>query len=266
LDDFDACVVLQKETWGEQYTDIVPASLLKVSQKIGGILAGGFTGRGEMKGFVFGMTGVRDGNVVHWSHMLAVRKEMRGTGLGKRLKLFQREQLLSDGISQVQWTFDPLVARNANLNLNSLSATVSEYVTDMYGESGSELHSGVGMDRFIVNWNLNDPAVVRAAQGTKTGPGPQRSSPVVNTRMSSDGRVTLVDQDPVSEPEVQIEIPSDVETMLRRSVEEAVRWRVNTRGAFLRYMERGYRVEGFQADPNTKRSFYILKLYRQRSL
>lgn len=265
LEEYDACVALQEETWGDHYTDIVPASLLKVSQKIGGIVAGAFDSRGAMAGFVFGMTGVREGRVVHWSHMLAVRKDARGTGLGRKLKLFQRDQLLSMGIDAVQWTFDPLVARNANLNLNSLSATISEYVTDMYRDTGSDLHHGVGMDRFIVTWNLKDPKVIQAVEmGMKPSIEQWKAFPIVNTRTKPNGAVSLGDQEMPSVPGVLVEIPFDVEAMLKSSVEDAIHWRRNTRKVFLWYLGRGYRIEGFYSDPKSKRSFYVMNAHQPR--
>jgi predicted GNAT superfamily acetyltransferase len=134
----------------------------------------------HLVGFVLGLTGVRPAvgpslpspafpgaaappagtsaapprpEVFHWSHMLAVHPSVRDLGLGRRLKAFQRELLLSIGVTTMEWTFDPLEARNANLNLNILRAEVAEYVEDMYkGEEGSELARGIGTDRFIVSW------------------------------------------------------------------------------------------------------------------
>src|SRR4051794_9386239 len=73
LDELRACVALQRETWGDEFTDVVPASILKVSQRVGGVAAGAFDGDGKLLGFVYGLTGVENGQIVHWSDMLAVR-------------------------------------------------------------------------------------------------------------------------------------------------------------------------------------------------
>ena len=107
----EACVALQRDIWGQDFADVVPATILMVSQQVGGVASGAFDARGRLIGFVFGISGVRNRVTAHWSDMLAVRPEARGRGLGRRLKLHQRELLLAVGIERVYWTFDPLVAR-----------------------------------------------------------------------------------------------------------------------------------------------------------
>src|SRR5690349_17914519 len=87
----DACVALQRATWGDDFTDVVPQSILKVSQRVGGVALGAFDANGEMVGFVFGLTGVERGKIVHWSDMLAVAPRARNLGLGRRLKEAQRQ-------------------------------------------------------------------------------------------------------------------------------------------------------------------------------
>src|SRR5262245_8103331 len=149
--DFAACVELQPATWGRQFAEVVPGTVLRVAKEGGGVRAGRFEPGGRLLGFVFGLTGVYHGRLVHWSHMLGVAPEARDSGLGTRLKLYQREVLLPLGVESVLWTFDPLEGRNAHLNLNRLGAEVVEYVEDMYaGEMGSELAHGIGTDRLIV--------------------------------------------------------------------------------------------------------------------
>src|SRR5262245_51819831 len=106
FEDFGQCVELQRETWGQDWTDVIPPSMLKVSQKVGGILAGAFDDKsGQLQGFVFGLTGLIDRKPAHWSHQLAVNPEQRNTGLGRRLKLYQRELLLKMGVQTMYWTF-----------------------------------------------------------------------------------------------------------------------------------------------------------------
>jgi predicted GNAT superfamily acetyltransferase len=166
-DDFLQCVALQHETWGADFVDSVPPSILQVCQKVGGVAAGAFDGEGRLVGFVFGLSGVRHGRLAHWSDMLAVREELRGRGLGQRLKAFQLSLLLERGIEVAYWTYDPLEAGNANININRLAAFPVEYVPDMYGEATSTLHAGLSTDRFVVEWWLT--------RDDRRGPGPARA-------------------------------------------------------------------------------------------
>ncbi|HVQ47962.1 MAG TPA: hypothetical protein VMS62_14130, partial [Gemmatimonadales bacterium] len=160
--EYEECVRIQDETWGAGFSERVPSAILKVAQYLGGVTAAAFDSEGadaRILGFVFGMTGVRDGQLVHWSDMLAVRPEARDHGIGRRLKLYQRSLVAELGVTQILWTFDPLVSRNAHLNLNALGARVTDYVPDMYGaDTGSALHQGIGTDRFVVAWEVGGAA------------------------------------------------------------------------------------------------------------
>ena len=222
--DYAACVVLQELVWGAG-EETIPPIMLQVSQKVGAIAAGAFDPQGRMLGFVFGLTGLRKGRVVHWSHGLAVRPEARDQGIGRRLKRYQRARLLAMGVGTMYWTFDPLVARNAHLNLNRLGAEVEEYVQDMYGPGDhSPVDRGIGTDRFVVRWDLR-----------KRGRRPLARS-----------------------HRVRVEIPSDIHAVRDRDPELARHWRVITRQAFLSHMKRGYRVAGFQGGAPDPAGCYLL--------
>lgn len=244
-DEFAACVDLQRDTWGRSFSDVVPVSMLQISVKMGGVCLGAFAPEGNLLGFVFGVTGVREGELAHWSHMLAVRPEVRDRGMGRRLKLAQADALRARGVSTAYWTFDPLVARNAHFNINRLGVTMDEYVPDMYGRSDSELHR-LGTDRFIVRWGLaggitgipahpdslapaarREGAVAVAPDGVEAGPG------------SADGA------DYMDAGTVEVLIPADIEAVEARSVEEALAWRRTTRRAFTRLLGAGACVAGF---------------------
>lgn len=246
-------IAMQRLTWGDQFTEVVPASILQISQKVGGVAAGAFDQNGHMVGFVFGLSGVRQGRLVHWSHMLAVRPEARGLGLGKRLKLYQREVLLQDGIVEVRWTFDPLVAQNANLNLNALGADIEAYVPDMYGgDTGSDLHSGLGTDRLIVLWMIAEAKVERAVAGR--APGPDRGW--ATAAVANPG--AAVGEPLPAGPAVRIEVPADIQQVKSTSPQTARAWRDTSRRAFLWYLQRGYRVAGFASGGGERPSHYLL--------
>ena len=231
-EDYAAAVDLQRQTWGDSFEETVPAPMLAISRKMGGVVAGAFDDAGRMLGFVYGMSGFRFGERAHWSHMLAVTPEARGLGLGRELKAFQRRVLLELEVETMYWTYDPLVARNANLNLNRLGALPVEYVEDMYGQdTGSILHSGLGTDRFIVVWRLKSERVERLMAG---GPdaGPTRDTPPFPVDE------TLADT-------AWVEAPANIDGVLRASQETAFDWRRRTRAQFQERLGAGYAVTGF---------------------
>ena len=252
--EYDECVRIQDETWGADFNERVPSTIFRVSQYLGGVTAAAFApSEGGMLGFVFGMTGVQDGRLVHWSDLLAVRPEARDRGIGRRLKLFQRSLVLPLGVTRMLWTFDPLVARNAHLNLNALGATAAEYVPDMYGiDTGSALHSAVGTDRFIVSWELTTELRIHAQDHGFASPPPAR---LVVNREDQVGQPPTVH--PIDEfPEVYIAIPGDIQQVIAEAPDLARAWRDTTREAFLGYLQRGYRVSGFHRAE--ERGFYHL--------
>ena len=249
-EDAAACVRLQSEVWGSAF-DHVPASLLRIATGIGGLAIGAFDPSGEMVGFVFSLAGVRDGTLIHWSHMLGVRESVRGSGVGRRLKELQRAELAHRGITRVLWTFDPLQARNAHLNFNRLGVRLIEYVENMYGVTASPLHHGLATDRLVVMLPTSpSPAVRPAANGTNG------TVPVL-TPYPRAGDVT-VDIDDTSVPSVLIEIPADLQQIMASGPEVARTWRMATRSSFLRAIGRGYDVEGLRRDLTTNRAFYLL--------
>lgn len=247
--EYEACVDLQRATWGSDFRDLVPPALLKIVQKIGGICAGTFY-NGQLVGFVYGLTGYVDGRPLHWSHMLAVRERHRDQGIGKMLKEYQREQVIAGGIDRMLWTYDPLVARNAHLNLNRLGAHVLEYVPDMYGEDPlSKTDSVIGTDRFIVEWDLTSGS-------TPSDPAAPRDAAVITVTGTDDLDVTPELPD---DQTVLIEVPEDIQKLKLTTPNEARAWHILFRKAFLRYGELGYSTVGFARDWHVGRSFYVLQ-------
>jgi predicted GNAT superfamily acetyltransferase len=289
--EFAACVRMQREIWGDDYGELVPPIILQIAQKVGGVAVGAFDGTGRMLGFVFGITGVKDGRLVHWSHILAVEPEMRNTGLGRRLKEYQRDLLIPLGVELIYWTFDPLVAKNAHLNLNRLGAEVVEYVVDMYGRTGSALHA-LGTDRLVVAWRIagaadasgplasqpaaesvgrttsqvgshlfTDAAAHLASQSDSGAAPADRSSPappapIVN--LTANGEPLGPAMPLPSAPRVRIAIPADIEGMLRESPDLARAWQGTVQRSFLHYLGAGYRVTGFERAAGAGRCYYNL--------
>lgn len=249
-EDAAACVVLQGEIWGRDF-DRVPASVIRIVTSIGGLAIGAFDDTGALVGFVFSLAGVRDGEAMHWSHMLGVREDVRGMGVGRHLKEMQRAELERRGISRVIWTFDPLQARNAHLNFNRLGVRLLDYVENMYGITASPLHAGLATDRLVVMLpTVPEPVARPSANGTNG------SVPVL-TPFPRAGDI-LVDLDDTPVPSVLIEIPTDLHQIITTTPEVAGAWRLATRASFLRAIRHGYEVTGLRRDLTTNRAFYTL--------
>lgn len=256
-EDYRQCAVLQREVWGPAYGEAVPPSLLQVATYVGGVAAGAFTADGTLLGLVFGLTGVRNGEVVHWSHVLGVRAAARNSGVGRMLKEYQRAELARRGIAKMYWTFDPLIAKNAHVNLNRLGARVVEYVRDMYGTTESPLHHGLATDRLVVVWD--------------TAPGAARDAPAP---AAAGSRVPILSADPQAgdvsllkaerPPAVWIEVPTDMQQLVASSPAAAAAWHASVRTHFEWALRSGYAVAGLHRDPVASRSFYVLTLVLAR--
>jgi predicted GNAT superfamily acetyltransferase len=158
IEEFRACVALQKEVWNFTDAELVPLRMFVVADKVGGQVMGAFDGS-AMVGFALSVPGTRSGHVYLHSHMLAVRKDHRNRGLGRRLKLLQREEALARGIELIEWTFDPLEIKNAYLNLEKLGAIARRYNINQYGITSSPLQGGLPSDRLIAEWWLKSKRV-----------------------------------------------------------------------------------------------------------
>lgn len=169
LDELRACVQLQQDVWNFSDAELVPLRMFVVAEKVGGQVIGAFSG-GEMVGYAFSVPGVRDGKAYLHSHMLAVREQYRNTGLGRRLKLFQREEALGRGVDLMEWTFDPLEIKNAYFNIVKLGAIARRYNVNQYGITSSPLQGGLPTDRLVAEWRLKSRRVEAAAQGNDSVP------------------------------------------------------------------------------------------------
>ncbi|MGH9712253.1 MAG: GNAT family N-acetyltransferase [Candidatus Acidiferrales bacterium] len=156
LAEYEECVRLERSTWGEELT--VPAAIFVVAHHSGGQVLGAFDG-GQMIGFTMALTGLRGKQGFLHSHMTAVLPDYQNRGVGRRLKLFQRQDALKRGIPLVEWTFDPLELKNAHFNLVRLGAIVRRYIPDCYGVTNSPMHAGLPTDRLVAEWWLDSERV-----------------------------------------------------------------------------------------------------------
>jgi predicted GNAT superfamily acetyltransferase len=160
LADYERCVEVQLAVWGYSDGDLIPRRVFIVARRIGGQVVGAYD-RDVLVGFAMSLPGYRDGNAYLHSHMLAVLPAYRNAGLGRRLKLAQREDALARGIERMEWTFDPLEIKNAHLNIARLGAIARHYLPDFYGPSTSPLQGGLPTDRLVAEWWLASPRVRR---------------------------------------------------------------------------------------------------------
>ena len=156
--EFEACLDLQRQVWGFNDEDLVPTRLFIVAQKIGGQVIGAFDDK-KLVAFALGIPGNRNGHLYMHSHMLAVDSGYRNAGLGRRVKLFQREDALAKGIELIEWTFDPLEIKNAWLNIEKLGAITRRYTINQYGMVSSSLQGGLPTDRLTAEWWLKSKRV-----------------------------------------------------------------------------------------------------------
>ena len=251
----DACVELQRSTWGDDFSDVIPASILKVSQRIGGVALGAFGGDGALLGFVFGLTGVERGKVVHWSDMLAVAPRARNLGLGRRLKEEQRQFVRQLGADVIYWTYDPLIARNAHLNFNRLGVRLAEYVMDMYGITDSVLHGGIATDRIIVAWPTHDTEIVQLlAEADRVGSDSDCRQAPLATGDWIDGAAGAA----ILPYCIRVEIPLNGESLLLHSPDEAAVWRETIRRNIQWGLAAGYTITAFFQDDKSGRGYYLM--------
>ena len=152
IDEFADAVRLQQEIWGFEDIELLPRRLFVVASKIGGQVLGAYD-QAKMVAFSLCIPGLKPGGKLYLhSHMLGVLSPYRNTGLGRRMKLQQRDYGLANGIDLIEWTFDPLEIKNAFFNIERLGTIARRYVYNQYGTTSSHLHGGLPTDRLVAEW------------------------------------------------------------------------------------------------------------------
>jgi predicted GNAT superfamily acetyltransferase len=165
LEEFAEALALQQRIWGFADIEAMPLRWFVVAAKVGGQVFGAYED-GQAIGFLGAIPGILpDGRPYMHSHMLGVLPKHRDRGVGRRLKLAQREDALARGIRLVEWTFDPLEFKNAYFNIERLGAIVRQYVENLYGLTASPLHGGLPTDRCSAEWWLRSPRAEAAVEG-----------------------------------------------------------------------------------------------------
>jgi predicted GNAT superfamily acetyltransferase len=215
---FQEAVELQKTVWGFSDIELLPVRLFVVATKVGGQAFGTFDGN-AMVGFLLSIPGLKPGggSYLH-SHMLGVLAQYRNQGVGRMLKLRQREDALQRGIKLIEWTFDPLELKNAFFNMERLGAIVRRYVENQYGTTTSPLHGGLPTDRCVAEWWLASPH----AEAVLAGRTPARD--VVE----------------------RIEVPADIDVIRREEPRRAREIQRSLGARLMSGFDRGLAVIGFE--------------------
>ncbi len=196
LEHLQRCVDLQVAVWRYSDEDVVPRRVFVVAQRIGGQVLGAFDGE-EMVAFAMALPGYRDGTAYLHSYMLAVLPEYRDAGLGRRVKLAQREDAIARGFDLMEWTYDPLEIKNAHLNLHRLGAISRRYQADFYGASSSPLQGGLPTDRLYAEWWLRSERVCKRLDAV----GGEMDAAVVQERVEVPAGIYEMKADPQRRPE-----------------------------------------------------------------
>jgi len=259
-DDYDACVRLQREVWGLSDLEITSAIQLVATVHAGGLLLVAEI-EGEVVGFCYAFAALRGGEAHLHSDMLAVRPAARGLGVGQRLKWAQREEALGRGLRLVTWTFDPMRAGNARLNMHHLGAASREFLPDFYGTTSSALHHGLATDRLFVRWELGCPQVARRAAGEPvTTPDPDALPSLNEVTWRGDVPATSPPRLDLDGPELLLAIPGDWDAVVRADTGLAREWQDAVRQAFASVFARGYAAMGFLSTGGARpRSAYVLR-------
>src|SRR4051794_19466856 len=222
LPEFSAVVALQQEIWGFHDVELLPRRLFVVASKIGGQVLGAYD-RDKLVAFCLCIPGLKPGGRSYlYSHMLGVLGPYRNTGLGRRLKLVQRDFALASGVDLIEWTFDPLEIKNAFFNVERLGAIVRRFVHNQYGTTTSHLHGGLPTDRLIAEWHLRSPRALELLSDENL-PGP--------SKLNSAARIA---------------VPADIAEIRTKDPERARAVQAGIGSQFDELFSKGFAVTGFE--------------------
>lgn len=271
ISDFEKLLDIQRIIWNHDETDLTPVHQFCVSYRMGAILLGAFVD-GVMAGFVYAFPALDGKKCWQHSHLLAVLPKFQGYGIGKRLKWAQRREAMKQGIDIITWTYDPLQAKNANLNLHALGVKSRNYFPNFYGFTPSLcLAPDIPTDRLLVEWRLGENRVLDRQKGMgmkdgeRGGGRMRRSAPLDPEAMpkalgrgeSMEGPFPMPAPPKMNirERVVLAEVPPDVNA-LKPYPAVIASWQTGLRRVMQNYFKRGYAADDFLFG---ERCFYVLK-------
>lgn len=246
IDEYRAAEEVQRAAWGLEEREITPDHVLLTAQKNGGLTLGAFTPGGELIGFVFGFLGLGpDGRLKHCSHLAAVVPAYHSRRVGYRLKLAQRDFVLSQGVELICWTYDPLESRNATLNIRHLGAICRTYHRALYGSMRDGLNAGLPSDRFEVDWWIKSDHVAKRIAGAAAPTLDQlqaAGATILNPPLPGPPPLPAEQEQAPAGPQLLIAIPAHFQALKAADMGLALAWRAQTRRLFEAAFSAGYNV------------------------
>jgi predicted GNAT superfamily acetyltransferase len=261
ISDIGGCqltVPIQAEVWSGDV--VVPPQLMLAIVHNGGFAALGYAdGDDRPAGFVFGFVGIYDYHFRHHSHMLAVRREHRGSGVALALKEAQRDHCLDQGMEIVAWTMDPLESLNAQFNFAKLGTYAREYHRDFYGAMPDRLNEGLPSDRLYVEWPIGHDRTYKRLRGEDRAPSLEQAE------REGIGYVLRVDAGrpagasaPAGESHLLLEVPRDFQAIKRDDAALALAWREAGRAAFEAAFGAGYAAVDFLRSTDGRGAYLLV--------
>ena len=260
-EEMEAVEEIQSQIWPGSPVDIVPGHMMLAAIHNGGLVLGAFI-EGRLIGFLFGFPGIskyQEGNrLKHCSHMLGIRPEWRDAGIGFALKVVQRDTVRKQGINLITWTYDPLLSRNAYLNINKLGGVCRTYLRSVYGSMRDGLNTELESDRFQVDWWLDSSRVVDRLDNQAA----ERRNLEEISKMDLEILAIGEDEKPMlSQPTFDyqlllVEIPMDFLALKSRDIYLAKEWRSTSRVIFENAFSKGFLIKGFIKEAG--HSYYLL--------
>lgn len=237
-----------ESAWGMEEPASFVGDLLNAVRYHGGLVLGAYDGT-ELVGFLFGIIGRAGDRYYVYSHMTGVTEQKKYSGIGRRLKLRQREWAREHGYELVAWTFDPLMSLNGNFNVRKLGAISRTYLVNFYGTMTDRLNAGIETDRLIAEWWTGEE---RESETFR----PEDYEPLTETRTGSSGMREIASVHEPAGDRVTVEIPYDFVRLKQEKMDAAIRWRMETRKLFRELFSSGYVVTSFVSEGG--RSYYLL--------
>jgi len=253
LEDIELAQKLEGEIWSG--TDTVPGHQYYTAVQNGGLLLGAYINK-QLVGFSYSFPGYKNKVLYLYSHMLGIKEGYRSLGIGEQLKWRQREEAIKLGYSLICWTYDPLEAVNASLNIRKLRGIIGNYYHNYYGEMNDELNKGISSDRFLVHWWIQSKHVEQ--KNIDKNILVQDHNCLLDVKLNSKMQPHIFNEKKImiDVNEYFVPIPSQFQQLKNDNLPLAKEWRHKTRNTFTNLLEAGYTAVNLIKDENKPICYY----------